>query len=234
MLLAAMFKVNLFGTQNTEEAKQEAAKELAKTFAQKLKQEARQIERGIRKIEREEEKMKKKIKDDAKAGRDTQAIAIQAKSLVRSQKATNRLWTVRTNLMAAENEVKTIAASMRLSDSMKKSTEVLQQMNTLVNIPELQESMRDMSREMMKAGMIDEIMEEGMDVEDLEEETAAEVGKIFDEIGIDAALKMAIVAPMAAAEVKVAQPAAPVAPVVVAPDPVEDDIAKRIAQLQAA
>jgi len=129
-------------------------------------------------------------------------------------------------------EVKGMATQMRLGDAMKHSTDVMQQMNVLVNIPELQESMKDMSREMFKAGMIDEIMDEGLETEDLEEETAAEVGKIFDEIGIDAALKMAIVAPMQAAEVPVAQPAVVAAPA--APDPVEDDIAKRIAMLQAA
>lgn len=53
--------------------------------------------------------------------------------------------------------------------------------NDLIKVPQLNTTMREMAREMMKAGMIDEIMDESinsaLDTEDMEEETEAEIDK---------------------------------------------------------
>lgn len=58
----------------------------------------------------------------------------------------------------------------------------MKMVNDLIKVPQLNKTMRDMSREMMKAGMIDEIMDDAldsaMDTEDLEEETEAELDKV--------------------------------------------------------
>ena len=60
--------------------------------------------------------------------------------------------------------------------------QVMKMVNDLIKVPQLNKTMRDMSREMMKAGMIDEIMDDAlgsaMDTEDLEEETEAELDKV--------------------------------------------------------
>ncbi|VDO66493.1 unnamed protein product [Heligmosomoides polygyrus] len=54
-------------------------------------------------------------------------------------------------------------ATMRMAGSMQKSTQVLQSMQNLVEVPEIMKSMREMSQETMKLGSIDEVIEETMD-----------------------------------------------------------------------
>lgn len=73
--------------------------------------------------------------------------------------------------------VKFIAATLRVAGSLAKSTEVMQAMQRLVRIPEVAQTMQDMSKEMMKAGIIEEMLDETFeDMEDQEElEDAAQV-----------------------------------------------------------
>lgn len=77
-------------------------------------------------------------------------------------------------------------ATLRVAGSLQKSTEVMQAMQSLVRYPELAGIMRDMSKEMMKAGIIEEMLDETMDSleesEELEEEAAKEVDKVLWEI----------------------------------------------------
>lgn len=54
-------------------------------------------------------------------------------------------------------------------------------MQQLVKLPELAKTMQDMSREMMKAGIIEEMLEDTMETlepEDMEEEAEDEVEKV--------------------------------------------------------
>lgn len=98
----------------------------------------------------------------------------------------------------------------------------MQAMQNLVRYPELAGIMRDMSKEMMKAGIIEEMLDETMesleDTEEMEEEAAKEVDKVLWEI-TDGKLGEAPLPPqeLAAAE-KTKTPA-----VAVAADDVEDD-----------
>ena len=74
----------------------------------------------------------------------------------------------------------------RVAGSLQKSAEVMALVNGLVKVPQLMGTMRAMSREMMKAGMIDEMVGEAIDgavAEEGEDEAAeAEVDKVLMEI----------------------------------------------------
>ena len=76
---------------------------------------------------------------------------------------------------------------MKIAGSMKASTEVMKSMASLMKIPELQKTMTEMSKEMMKAGIIDEMINDTMDSVldqdgDLDNIADAEVEKIILEI----------------------------------------------------
>ena len=76
---------------------------------------------------------------------------------------------------------------MKIAGSMKASTDVMKSMSNLMKIPELQKTMTEMSKEMMKAGIIDEMINDTMDSvldEDgeLDNVADAEVEKIILEI----------------------------------------------------
>jgi charged multivesicular body protein 3 len=75
---------------------------------------------------------------------------------------------------------------MKLAGSIKSSTDVMKSMSSLMKLPELQRTMTEMSKEMMKMGIIEEMVEDTMDSvldNDIDENVVdAEVEKVLFEI----------------------------------------------------
>lgn len=74
---------------------------------------------------------------------------------------------------------------VRMAGSMKASTDVMAAMRSLIKLPEIQASMMELSREMQKAGLIEEMMDdtfESLEDDDLEEEADKEVEKVLWEV----------------------------------------------------
>ncbi|KAK2706615.1 hypothetical protein QYM36_016591 [Artemia franciscana] len=79
-----------------------------------------------------------------------------------------------------------IRAIVRMTGSLQKSTEVMKMMSSLIKVPEISRTMQELSREMMKAGIVEEMIEDTMesvgDQEELEEEAQKEVDKVLWEL----------------------------------------------------
>lgn len=76
-------------------------------------------------------------------------------------------------------------ATMSVVGHMAKSTEIMKSMQGLVSLPQLQGVCKNMSQEMVKAGIMEEMMDDAfsmVDDEDLETEADAEVDKVLDEL----------------------------------------------------
>ncbi|XP_046382810.1 charged multivesicular body protein 3 [Ischnura elegans] len=160
-------------------------KDLVNEWCHKLRKEGYQLDRQIRAIQREEEKVKRSLKEAAKKG-DKDVCVILAKEVIRARKAIAKIYTSKAHLNSVQMQMKNQLATLRVAGSLQKSTDVMQAMQTLVRVPEVAETMRNMSREMMKAGIIEEMLEETMesieDTEELEEEAQEEVDKVLWEI----------------------------------------------------
>ncbi|KAM8940341.1 charged multivesicular body protein 3 [Pelodytes ibericus] len=160
-------------------------KDLVNEWSLKIRKEMRVIDRQIRDIQREEEKVKRSIKDTAKKG-NREACVILAKEVVHSKKAVSKLYASKAQMNSVLMSMKNQLAVLRVSGSLQKSTEVMKAMQNLVKIPEIQATMRELSKEMMKAGIIEEMLEdtfEGMeDQDEMEEQAEMEVDKILFEI----------------------------------------------------
>ena len=68
----------------------------------------------------------------------------------------------------------------KVAGCLEKSTVVMEAMNELVKVPQIQETMRQLSKEMLKAGVIEEMMDDSMEValgddDELDEEADSEV-----------------------------------------------------------
>merc|ERR1712012_498146 len=104
-----------------------------------------------------------------------------------------------------------MGSQLRIAGCLSKSTEVMKTMQQLVKLPEIQKTMMEMSREMMKAGIIEEMMEDTMesitDADDMEEEANEEIDKVLYELtagklgDAPAAVKDTLPAPVAEPEV---------------------------------
>lgn len=172
--------MGLFG-----QTKSKDPKEQVQEWTHKIRKEGNQLDRQIRSIQREEEKVKRALKQAAvKNDRDT--CVILAKEIVRARKAVGRIYTSKAHLNSIQLNMKNQLATLRVAGSLQKSTEVMQAMQNLVRYPELAGIMRDMSKEMMKAGIIEEMLEETMDsledTEEMEEEAQKEVDHVLWEI----------------------------------------------------
>uniref|UniRef100_A0A2K5PBH6 Charged multivesicular body protein 3 n=1 Tax=Cebus imitator TaxID=2715852 RepID=A0A2K5PBH6_CEBIM len=135
-------------------------KELVNEWSLKIRKEMRVVDRQIRDIQRKEEKVKRSVKDAAKKGQKDVCVVL-TKEMIRSRKA-------------------------MMAGSLQKSTEVMKAMQSLVKIPEIQATMRELSKEMMKAGIIEEMLEDTFesmdDQEEMEKEAEMEIDKILFEI----------------------------------------------------
>ncbi|KAJ8372363.1 hypothetical protein AAFF_G00289960 [Aldrovandia affinis] len=160
-------------------------KDLVNEWSLKIRKEMRVIDRQIRDIQREQDKVKRSIKDAAKKGQRDVCVVL-AKEMVQSKRAVNKLHTSKAHMNSVLLSMKNQLAVLRVAGSLQRSTEVMKSMQSLVRIPEIQATMRELSKEMMKAGIIEEMLEdtfEGMEDEDeMEEAAEEEVDKILFEI----------------------------------------------------
>ncbi|XP_031703554.1 charged multivesicular body protein 3 [Anarrhichthys ocellatus] len=160
-------------------------KELVNEWSQKIRKESRVIDRQIRDIQREEEKVKRSIKDAAKRGQRDVCVVL-AKEMIQSKRAVTKLYASKAQMNSVQLSMKNQLALVRVAGSLQKSTEVMKAMQNLVKIPEIQATMRELSKEMMKAGIIEEMLEDTFesmeDGEEMEEAAEEEVDKILFEI----------------------------------------------------
>ncbi|XP_044726802.1 charged multivesicular body protein 3 [Chrysoperla carnea] len=160
-------------------------KELVNEWCHKIRKEGYQLDRQIRGIEREEDKIKRSLKEAAKKG-DRDVCVMLAKEIIRSRKAINKIHTTKAHLNSISMQMKNQLATLRVAGSLAKSTEVMQAMQSLVRIPQISQTMQEMSREMMKAGIIEEMLDETMEVledtEEMEDQAQSEIDKVLWEL----------------------------------------------------
>uniref|UniRef100_M8C0J1 Vacuolar protein sorting-associated 24-1-like protein n=1 Tax=Aegilops tauschii TaxID=37682 RepID=M8C0J1_AEGTA len=165
---------------------------------------------------KEEKKVEKAIRDAAKRGDMGSAKAL-AKELVQSRKAVNRLYENKAqlnsismhlgeivdfvpswllNLFACEYIPDSILASAttRTVGHLSKSTEVMKLVNNLMKAPEIAVTMQEFSKEMTKAGVMEEMVNDAMDSalddEGMEEEIEEEVDKVLSAIAGETASQL--------------------------------------------
>lgn len=164
--------------------KQPDPKELLREWQKKMRTEKRNIDRQIREIDREEKKLQLEIKKLARMGGQEASIRILAKNIVQSRQATTKLYTAAANINAVSMQMRTMAAQASLGKTMKLTGETMKRMNKLMSAPETQNAMMELGREMERAGFLQEMMDDALDMDDeLEnEEVDAEVDKVIAEV----------------------------------------------------
>lgn len=77
-------------------------------------------------------------------------------------------------------------AMRKIEGSIKNSTGIMKDVNTLVRLPELTGTMRELSQELVKSGIIEEMVSDSMPdqelMEDEDEEAEEEVDKVLGEV----------------------------------------------------
>jgi len=171
--------------------------QILRDWQRRLRQESRNIERQIRDIQREEKNVQKAIKEAAKRNDIGSAKAL-ATELVRSRKTVNRLHENKAQLSSISMHLGESVAIARTVGHLSKSAEVMKLVNNLMKAPEVAMTMQEFSKEMTKAGVIEEFVNDTLDTaldsEDIEEETEEEVDKVLTELAGETAAQLPVAA----------------------------------------
>lgn len=95
-------------------------------------------------------------------------------------------WYIFTHTLYLRSLIELFLATLRVAGSLSKSTEIMQAMQRLIRTPEIARTMQELSKEMMKAGIIEEMLDETMDsfedTEEMEEAAQTEIDQVLYEI----------------------------------------------------
>eukprot|EP01064_Diplonema_japonicum_P019951 TRINITY_DN2890_c0_g3_i1.p1 TRINITY_DN2890_c0_g3~~TRINITY_DN2890_c0_g3_i1.p1 ORF type:complete len:219 (+),score=64.29 TRINITY_DN2890_c0_g3_i1:59-715(+) len=165
--------------------KKKTVQEMQREWKSNLRSEKRKLDKQIRNIQTAEKKTQAEVKMAAKKG-ENEVVRLLAREMVQSRKAVSRCYAAQARLNSVMQELDRQVASLKLAGAMQSSSAMLQDMNRLVRVEEVSSTMMDMQREMMKAGIIQEQIDDAVDNvvgDDMDSDDAdEEVNKIIDDV----------------------------------------------------
>lgn len=154
----------------------------------------RKLDRDMSQLKLLEQKTKQYILQSSKRGQKQPSQAKQAaaetrtfaRELVRIRKQNSRLATSKAQLQSVQMQVNEAFSVRKIEGSLKASTGIMKAVNSLVRLPELMGTMRELSQELVKAGIIEEMVGDSLPDDQLlegeDDEAEAEVDKVLGEI----------------------------------------------------
>jgi charged multivesicular body protein 3 len=153
----------------------------------------RKLDRDIAAVKQVETKTKNLIlQADKRAARDpsrqkqaAKEVRDFARELIRARKTSARLVTAKAQLNSVQMQVNEAFALRKIEGSIRASVGIMKDVRTLISLPDLAITMRELSVELTKAGIIEEMAEDMMPETDLgeeDEEAEGEVDKVLGEI----------------------------------------------------
>ncbi|OJA19006.1 hypothetical protein AZE42_00346 [Rhizopogon vesiculosus] len=158
--------------------------ERVRAWQGKLRAETRQLDKEMRQLEAATAKVRVTVRQLAAKG-DLKSARILAKEVVRSNKQKDRLSVSKARLGSIGTQLQQQLAMAKVTGSLQKSTEIMKLSNSLIKLPQISQTMREMSMEMTKAGIMEEMLEDTLQMdedEEIEEEADAEVDKVLFEL----------------------------------------------------
>lgn len=161
---------------------------------QLIRSNTRQLDRDIANLKALDSKTRQLIlnasrraqRNPSQAKQATAETKTYARELLRIRKQSTRLNTSKAQLQSVQMQVNEAFSVRKIQGSLKKSAGIMKDVNTLVRLPELNNTMRQLSTELVRAGIIEEVVDDALPndelLEDELEEADAEVDKVLQEI----------------------------------------------------
>jgi charged multivesicular body protein 2A len=186
--MAMDFVKNLFHRETPEEAMKKYKRALDKTV--------RDLERERNKLGTQEKKLTIEMKKMAKQDQ-MDSVRVMARDLVRTRKYQQKMYRMKTQIQGVSLRITTMQSTAQMSKAMAGVTKAMKGMNDKMNIPAMQQVMREFERQNEMMGMKEEMMNDAiddvMDDEGEEEgETEMEINKVMDEVGLDFKAKVGL------------------------------------------
>ncbi|KAI5449554.1 Vacuolar protein-sorting-associated protein 24 [Naganishia albida] len=153
-------------------------------WQRRLRTEQRGLEKEIRQLDLATSKARAQLKQLAQRG-DIKSARLLAREVVRTGRQRQRLAVGKARLGSVQMQMQHQAALVKVTGTFQKSTEIMKASNELVKLPQLSATMREMSAEMMKSGIISEMIDDTLEMDEdseLEDEADEEVDKVLYEL----------------------------------------------------
>ena len=159
-----------------------------------IRSNTRKLDRDIQNLKALESKSKQYILQASKRAQRNPPQAKQAaietrtfaRELIRIRKQGNRLATSKAQLQSVQMQVNEAFSVRKIEGSIRSSVGIMKDVNSLVRLPELTGTMRELSQELMKAGIIEEMVGDSLPDDELlegeDEEAESEIDKVLGEV----------------------------------------------------
>lgn len=154
-----------------------------------VRRNTRQLEKSVRELSSLEKKTESLIKGSARK-EDYKSVKIYARELYSIKKQKSRIYKSKAQLDSVGMQIDESFGMLKLQENMKLSSGIMKEVNSLVRLPELTGTMRELSQELVKSGIINEMVGDTVDMMDEndeleDEEVDEEVNKIVTEFTKD-------------------------------------------------
>ncbi|QPG75606.1 hypothetical protein FOA43_002963 [Brettanomyces nanus] len=149
-----------------------------------IRRNKRQMDRQIQDLSKLENKTKSLIKGAVKKG-DMKSAKMYAREYRNVGKTVKRMSISRATLDSIGMKLGEQQQLIKIKGSMQKSTAIMKDMNTLVKLPQMSRTVQQLSRELTKSGVIDEMVDDMIDENSYEEEDEdeeKEIDQILDQV----------------------------------------------------
>ena len=157
-------------------------------WIKELNHESRTITRSITQAERAQVGTKNQIRKMMREGGQDVNVRTLARSIVFSRKQVSKLYCTQAHLSSAIQTIRHHKVQLKMARTMKLCSDATRTMNQLISIPELRQTAINLSKEMFRAGMIEELMDDALasvddtDEDQLEEDADQEVASVLEEL----------------------------------------------------
>ncbi|KAJ7626652.1 vacuolar sorting protein Vps24 [Mycena polygramma] len=158
--------------------------EKVRAWQLKLRTEACHLDREMKELDKVTKHARQTVEQHAARG-DVKSARILAREVVRSDKQKDRLSVSKARLESIGRQLQEQMATIKVTGSLQKSTGITKLSNLLIKLPQISQTMREMSMEMAKAGIMEEMLDETLDIEaedELLDEAEGEVDKVLAEL----------------------------------------------------
>ena len=124
-----------------------------------------------------------------------QAAKNYTKHLCDFRKCVKKQYLARTTLNSLQNQLQIAAAHLKVANIIQSSTDIMHSLNSTLKLDSISSTMAEMGKEMMKAGLIEEIISDGMtdiaEVDTSDEEVNLELEKIMNDVALSTTMTAA-------------------------------------------
>lgn len=150
-----------------------------------IRKNQREIDKQLSGLRASENKTKSMIKQCARRN-DTKSARMLAREIYKAQKHREKLMESKARLSSIQMQVGEAFAMQKMQGSMTSSAQLMKEVNQLVQLPELMGTMQMLGQELIKSGVIDEMVSETLESLDeydaIEDDAEGQVTSILDEI----------------------------------------------------